>query len=69
MKIDKYEVALIDGDISILSDKFNYATLNYGRMVGLQCNYNEGTPEYNELLENLDKIYDLFIEVDKLINK
>lgn len=69
MKIDKYEVALIDGDISILSDKFNYATLNYGRMYGLQCNYNEGTPEYNELLERLDKIYDLFIDVDKLINK
>lgn len=69
MKINKYEVALINGDISIIGDKFNYATLNYGRMVGLQCNYNEGTLEYNELLEKLNKIYDLFIEVDKLINK
>ena len=69
MKIDKYEVALIDGDISILGDKFNYATLNYGRMVGLQCNYNECTPEYNKLLEKLDSIYALFISIDKLINE
>lgn len=67
MKIDNYEVTLIDGDISIMGDEFHYATLNNGKIVGLQCNYNEGTPEYDGLLEKLYKIYDLFIEVDKTI--
>ena len=68
MKIDKYEVTLIDGDISINNDEFQYATLNNGRMYGLQCNYKEGTEEHSDLLEKLDNIYKLFIDVNKIIN-
>ena len=69
VKMEKYELIVINGDISFgLNGEFYYCTLN-NKLEGLQCNFEEGTQEYNELLSKCNKLRTLTLEISHLISK
>lgn len=69
VKLEKYELIVIGNDISFgLNGEFNYCTLN-NKLEGLQCNFEEGTQEYNELLNKCNELRTLILEISHLISK
>lgn len=68
-----FDVTLLGEDISLIAiDKekgFNYATLDNGRMEGLQSNFPEDSEEARIIRENCDKVRLALIEISKVINK
>ena len=69
VKLDKYELIVIGGDISFgLNGEFYYCTLN-NKLEGLQCNFKEGTQEYDELLDKCNELRKLTLEISHLIGK
>lgn len=63
-----FEVSLFNDDISIDAYKqFQYSTMaNYQ---GMQCNFNEGSEEYNEMLKLCENIHQNFIKLNSLLQK
>lgn len=45
-----------------------YSTM-YEQLHGLQCDYREGTPEYNEMLEYCSEIAKNFAKIKRLCEK
>ena len=69
IKLEKYELIVIGGDISFgLNGEFNYCTLN-NKLEGLQCNFEEGTQEYDELLNKCKELRALTLEISRFISK
>ena len=69
VKLEKYELIVIGDDISFgLHGEFNYCTLN-NKLEGLQCNFEEGTQEYNKLLNKCNELRTLTLEISHLISK
>ena len=69
VKLEKYELIVIGDDISfVLNGEFYYCTLN-NKLEGLQCNFEEGTQEYNELLNKCNKLRTLTLEISRFISK
>lgn len=69
VKLEKYELIVIGNDISFgLNGEFNYCTLN-NKLEGLQCNFEEGTQEYNELLNKCNELRTLILEISRFISK
>ena len=69
VKLEKYELIVIGNDISFgLNGEFHYCTLN-NKLEGLQCNFEEGTQEYNELLGKCNELRTLTLEISHLIGK
>lgn len=69
VKLEKYELIVIGNDISFgLNGEFHYCTLN-NKLEGMQCNFEEGAQEYNELLSKCNKLRTLTLEISHLIGK
>ena len=69
IKLEKYELIVIGGDISFgLDGEFHYCTLN-NKLEGLQCNFEEGTQEYDELLNKCKELGALTLEISRFISK
>ena len=69
VKFEKYELIVMGSDISFgLSGEFYYCTLN-NKLEGLQCNFEEGTQEYNKLLNKCNELRTLTLEISHLISK
>ena len=69
VKFENYELILMGDDISFgLNGEFYYCTLN-NKLEGLQCNFEEGTKEYNELLNKCKELRTLTLEISHLISK
>ena len=69
VKLEKYELIVIGNDISFgLNGEFHYCTLN-NKLEGLQCNFDEGSQEYNKLLNKCNELRTLTLEISHLIGK
>lgn len=69
VKLEKYELILMGDDISFgLDGEFLYCTLN-NKLEGLQCNFEEGTQEYDELLNKCKELRALTLEISRFISK
>lgn len=69
VKLEKYELIVIGNDISFgLNGEFHYCTLN-NKLEGLQCNFEEGSQEYNKLLNKCNELRTLTLEISHLIGK
>ena len=69
IKMEKYELVVIGNDISFgLNGEFHYCTLN-NKLEGLQCNFEEGSQEYNKLLNKCNELRTLTLEISHLIGK
>ena len=68
-KMERYELIVIGDDISFgLYEEFHYCTLN-NKLEGLQCNFEEGTQEYNELLNKCNELRTITLEISRFISK
>ena len=69
VKLEKYELIVMGDDISFgLNGEFYYCTLN-NKLEGLQCDFEEGAQEYNELLSKCNELRTLTLEISHLISK
>lgn len=67
LTLDNYRVSLLNNDIHILSDYFEFTTL-FG-LCSLSCGYSPDSEEYRTLHKKLFAIYELFNEVNELAKK
>lgn len=68
MRVQRYEVTVCDGDITIhCKDQLEYATL-WGAY-GIQHNFKQDSKEDEELRRRLSIVAQEMLEVDKIIQK
>ena len=66
---EKFDIVLMGNDISIVTEKLDYATLGNGSHYGIQHCFENGGQEDILLRGHLDAIYKHLLEVNKIINK
>ena len=66
MDINKYDITLLDDDITISSQYLFYETAGNGAFEGMQCEYMSDSERYNEVLKLCQSIYKQIIELNKL---
>lgn len=69
MPMESFDITVLGEDISLVSERLNYATLDNGRMEGLQSNFPEDSEEARIIRDNCDKVRLALIEISKVINK
>ena len=67
IRIKKYEITVLEGDISILCEGFQYATICGG--AGMQCNFPPESEEYRELERALGVVAEEMKRIDRIMEK
>lgn len=69
MPMESFDITILGEDISIVSERLNYATLDNGDMYGVQHCFENGGKEEKELQKHLEAMHEHLIAINKIINK
>lgn len=69
MPMESFDITILGEDISIGSERLNYATLDNGKCCGIQHCFDMGSEEERLLREHLEAMHEHLIAINKIINK
>lgn len=69
MPMESFDITILGEDISIGSERLNYATLDNGKCYGIQHCFDKGSEEERLLREHLEAMHEHLIAINKIINK
>ena len=67
--MESFDITLLGEDISLVSERLNYATLGNGKFNGIQSLFEEDSEEQRLLREHLDAMHEHLIAINKIINR
>ena len=67
--MESFDITILGEDISLVSERLNYATLDNGKFYGIQSFFDEDSEEERLLREHLEAMHEHLISINKIINK
>ena len=67
--MESFDITILGEDISLVSERLNYATLGNGKFNGIQSLFEEDSEEQRLLREHLDAMHEHLIAINKIINR
>ena len=67
--METFDITILGEDISLVSERLNYATLDNGKFNGIQSLFEENSEEERLLKEHLDAMHEHLIAINKIINR
>ena len=69
MPMETFDITILGEDISLVSERLYYATLDNGKFNGIQSLFEENSEEERLLKEHLDAMREHLIAINKIINR
>lgn len=69
MPMELFNITILGEDISLVSERLNYATLDNGECYGIQSFFDKDSEEERLLRKHLEAMHDHLIAINKIINK
>lgn len=69
MPMESFDITVLGEDISLVSERLNYATLDNGKCYGIQHCFDKGSEEERLLGEHLEAMREHLIAINKIVNK
>ena len=67
--MESFDITILGEDISLVSERLNYATLDNGKFYGVQSIFDKDSEEERLLREHLEAMHEHLIAINKIINK
>lgn len=67
--METFDITILGEDISLVSERLYYATLDNGKFNGIQSLFEENSEEERLLKEHLDAMREHLIAINKIINR
>ena len=67
--METFDITILGEDISLVSERLHYATLDNGKFNGIQSLFEENSEEERLLKEHLDAMHEHLIAINKIINR
>lgn len=67
--MESFDITVLGDDISLVSERLNYATLDNGKFYGIQSFFDKDSEEERLLREHLEAMHEHLITINKIINK
>lgn len=67
--MESFDITVLGEDISLVSERLNYATLDNGKFYGIQSIFDKDSEEERLLKEHLEAMHEHLIAINKIINK
>lgn len=67
--MESFDITVLGEDISLVSERLNYATLDNGKCYGIQHCFDKGSEEERLLGEHLEAMREHLIAINKIVNK
>lgn len=67
--MESFDITVLGEDISLVSERLNYATLDNGKCYGIQSFFDKDSEEERLLREHLEAMHEHLIAINKIINK
>ena len=67
--MESFDITVLGEDISLVSERLNYATLDNGKFYGIQSIFDKDSEEERLLMEHLEAMHEHLIAINKIINK
>ena len=67
--MESFDITILGEDISLVSERLNYATLDNGKFYGIQSIFDKDSEEERLLMEHLEAMHEHLITINKIINK
>ena len=67
--MESFDITRLGEDISLVSERLNYATLDNGKFYGIQSIFDKDSEEERLLREHLEAMHEHLIAINKIINK
>ena len=67
--MESFDITILGEDISLVSERLNYATLDNGKCYGIQSFFDKDSEEERLLREHLEAMHEHLIDINKIINK
>ena len=67
--MESFDITILGEDISLVSERLNYATLDNGKCYGTQSFFDKDSEEERLLREHLEAMHEHLIAINKIINK
>ena len=67
--METFDITILGEDISLVSERLYYATLDNGKFNGIQSLFEEDSEEQRLLREHLDAMHEHLIAINKIINR
>ena len=67
--METFDITILGEDISLVSERLNYATLDNGKLNGIQSLFEKDSKEERLLREHLDAMHEHLIAINKIINR
>lgn len=69
MPMESFDITVLGEDISLVSERLNYATLDNGKFYGIQSIFDKDSEEERLLREHLEAMHEHLIAINKIVNK
>lgn len=69
MPMESFDITILGEDISLVSERLNYATLDNGKFNGIQSLFETDSKEERLLREHLEAMHEHLIAINKIINR
>ena len=69
MPMESFDITVLGEDISLVSERLDYATLDNGKCYGIQSFFNKDSEEERLLREHLEAMHEHLIAINKIVNK
>lgn len=69
MVMEFFDITILGYDITLYSESLEYATLDDGKMYGIQHCFDKGGEEEKELRKHLEAMHEHLVAISKIINK
>ena len=66
---ESFGITIRGEDISLVSERLNYATLDNGKCYGIQHCFDKDSEEERLLREHLEAMHEHLVAINKIINK
>jgi hypothetical protein len=69
MPMESFDITILGEDMSLVSERLNYATLDNGKCYGIQHCFDKDSEEERLLREHLEAMHEHLIAINKIVNK
>lgn len=69
MPMESFDITILGEDISLVSERLNYATLDNGKCYGIQSFFDKGSEDERLLRKHLESMHEHLIAINKIVNK
>ena len=66
--METFDITILGEDISLVSERLDYATLDNGKLNGIQSLFEKDSKEERLLREHLDAMHEHLIAINKIVN-